>query len=245
MNPILIQYVNRAYARLLDFSTYHCRKQGLVGEEVDVLNEAFIDLLKKDETYLLKMLSKRGKNGYTELDYYILKLIRTYTMSETAPYKHKYRSRTPKDENRDLSRLDLIDNEYDDATNESTIKAKRAAVLRHIIDNLPIDELERNIACCVLISGETPKGYLSEMFGATSFKDECYVRSIATTVRYAIHIIAGRLSENKTFDFMRPGKDKPAIENKNIKKAEEIARKYLECLDFQQIDKLNNILKEI
>jgi hypothetical protein len=44
---------------------------------------------------------------------------------------------------------------------------------------------------------------------------------------------------------MRPGKDKPAIENKNIKKAEEIARKYLECLDSEQIDKLNNILKEI
>lgn len=153
-NKELESYINKAYNRFLDYSTYHCSMQGMQGEEVDVLNEVFIDILKKDEGYLLDLLSRK-KNGYTELDFFILDMIKTYTMSDTAPYRWKYRNKIQIDDNlKDLSRLDIADQEGEEVDNKIIIFNKMKKV-RDALDSLGLSERAYQIFVYKFFSGES------------------------------------------------------------------------------------------
>jgi hypothetical protein len=170
-NKELEKYITKAYARLLDYSTYHCSRQGLVGEEVDVLNEVMADLMKKEESYLLELMHRK-KNGYTELDFLILDMIKTYTMSDTAPYRHRYRNRIQVDDNvKDLSRLDLIDEEYQDVDHNAEI-LEQMRMVREIVAALELSEKAYRIFSWKFFEGEAfsewpgdeDKAYLYEVY---------------------------------------------------------------------------------
>lgn len=109
-------YITKRYERWLDYSKYHCAMQGMAGEEVDVLNEVMLSLLKKPEEQLLDLYNKKHEQ-YRELDYYVLRMIKMNATSDTAPYRHLYRP-IPKDDNVNYSHLeieDLADDEEDRA----------------------------------------------------------------------------------------------------------------------------------
>mgnify|MGYP000120361103 CR=1 FL=1 len=68
-------YITKRYERWLDYSLYHCGLAGIPDEATDVLNEVICSLLQKKNRLLDKLLETR-KNGYTELDFFVLKMIK-------------------------------------------------------------------------------------------------------------------------------------------------------------------------
>ena len=86
---------------------YHCGLAGIPDEATDVLNEVICSLLQKKNRLLDKLLETR-KNGYTELDFFVLKMIKLNASSPTSQYRSRYKP-LPADDNVDYTRLDIED----------------------------------------------------------------------------------------------------------------------------------------
>jgi len=106
MTPEINIYIEKRYSNWLDYSTYHCTHAGIADESIDVLNEVIVALLQKCDCRLLSLLnSKKGK--YTELDFYVLRMIKLNIYSGTSPYQSKYRPMPSA--NIDIRRLSIED----------------------------------------------------------------------------------------------------------------------------------------
>ena len=101
------KYISKRYERWLDYARYHCGLCGIVDESEDVLNEVVLSLLKKSETKLEQLFASK-KGQYTELDFYVLRMIKLNASSPTSPYQSKYKA-IPVDVNVDYSRLEIED----------------------------------------------------------------------------------------------------------------------------------------
>lgn len=108
MIPRTVQdYITARYCRWLDYAAYLFPASGADGEPRDLLNEVLLMLLEKDAATLLTLVSTR-KGIYTELDFFVLKMIKTNATSPTSPYRYRYRRPTI-DAEADFSRLELAD----------------------------------------------------------------------------------------------------------------------------------------
>lgn len=92
IRDILSDFIGARYERWLDFSRYHCSKNGLEGEEEDVLMKVIEDLWQKDFSKLYGLYKQKTKDG-TGLDFYVLKMLRIYIKMPKAPYRWKYHTR--------------------------------------------------------------------------------------------------------------------------------------------------------
>ena len=127
----LNKYIEKRYDRWLDYAKYHCSLAGMTDEAIDVLNEVMCMLLQKPLEHLSRLMeAKQGK--YTELDFYILQMIKLNVTSDTSPYRHKYKP-IPVDENVDWRRLNIID-EPDDSPDRTEYIRERMQDIRNIID---------------------------------------------------------------------------------------------------------------
>lgn len=133
MNIEIEKYINKRYARWNDYATYHCTQAGMPDECTDVLNEVLVSLLNKNEDDLLKLLNSK-KNQYTELDFYVLRMIKFNATSNTAPYRARYKP-LPVDRNVDYNQLDIIDEVTENDDNSAYIY-DRMTDLRELIDDL-------------------------------------------------------------------------------------------------------------
>lgn len=136
------KYIEQRYDRWLDYSTYHCSQARMSGEEVDVLNEVLYMLLQKDSTVLDGLLSRK-KGKYTELDFFILQMLKLNITSNTSPYRHRYKA-IPKDENADWQRLDLID-EKQDVSDKSDRILSMYNQARSVFDTLQLSDFARRV----------------------------------------------------------------------------------------------------
>lgn len=153
-NEVLGKYIKKRYERWLDYARYHCSLSSMGGEEIDVLNEVLAMLLEKPETYVLKLLeSKQGK--YTELDFYILQMIKLNVTSDTSPYRHKYKP-LPINDNVDWRKLNIVDNvEEDDEEDKSGYIFNRFQEVREIIEGLGLSEKAKRIFTWKFFAGES------------------------------------------------------------------------------------------
>lgn len=92
VTKILSEYFNERYERWLDFSRYHCSKNGLAGEEEDVLMKVIEDIWQKDHQMLYDLLNQKKSNG-TGIDFYILRILKIYITMPRSPYRWKYHTR--------------------------------------------------------------------------------------------------------------------------------------------------------
>lgn len=131
------EYITKRYQRWLDYATYHCTQAGMPDESVDVLNEVLLSLLQKPETQLLKLLEAK-KNQYTELDFYVLRMIKFNATSPTAPYLARYKP-MPVDKNVDFSLLDIEDTQTEEIDRAAYI-LDRMHEIRKVIEELGFSE---------------------------------------------------------------------------------------------------------
>lgn len=133
----LNKYIKKRYDRWLDYAKYHCSLAGMSSEAIDVLNEVMCMLLQKPLEHLSRLMeAKQGK--YTELDWYILQMIKLNVTSDTSPYRHKYKP-IPVDENVDWRRLNIID-EPDDSIDRTEYIRERMQDIRDMVDLLGLSE---------------------------------------------------------------------------------------------------------
>ena len=127
------KYIKNRYDRWLDYSNYHCGCAGISGESVDVLNEVLYSLLQKCDEVLDKLYNaKQGQ--YTELDFYVLRMIKLNATSPTSPYQSKYKS-IQTDDNVDYSLLEIEDY-CDEEVDRSGYILDRMHQIRDIIEEL-------------------------------------------------------------------------------------------------------------
>jgi len=136
-------YIAKRYDRWLDYALFHCSLAKIEEQANDVLNEVLLMLMtRNEESRLLDMLSRK-KNGYTELDFFILNMIKMNVFSPTSPYRYKNRP-IKKDGNVDFTRLDILDDEDSDIDRSGEILEKFNRV-RNLLDDLQLSSKAREI----------------------------------------------------------------------------------------------------
>lgn len=155
MIPQIVQdYITARYHRWLDYAAYLFPASGADGEPLDLLNEVLCMLLEKDTTMLLNLVSTR-KGIYTELDFFVLKMIRTNAFSPTSPYRCNYR-RPAIDTETDFSRMELIDKSADKSMEEFVGEScleydrneeilRRFTLVREVFEHLDLTKEERGV----------------------------------------------------------------------------------------------------
>lgn len=141
-SEVVNKYIEKRYDGWLDYAKYHCTLAGMDDEAIDVLNEVLYMLLQKNTERLDRMLAaKSGK--FTELDFYILQMIKLNITSVTSPYRHKYKP-IPKDSNVNWQRLDIVDTEDDEPDKSEELLALYDRV-REVFDGLGLSEYAKSI----------------------------------------------------------------------------------------------------
>lgn len=135
-------YIAKRYDRWLDYAKYYCNLVGIPDEANDVLNEVLCSLLAKNRTYLLGMLHSR-KNGHTELDFFVLKMIKLNVTSPTSPYQNKYKS-APADDNVDYTCLEVEDTAGEELDRSGEI-LEQMHLVRKTLDELDLSPLARRV----------------------------------------------------------------------------------------------------
>ena len=139
MDKEIEKYITKRYERWLDYSKFQCTRKGILDEAIDVLNEVLLSLLEKDESKLIEMY-RRKKSGYTELDFFILRMINLNVNSPTSPYQNKYKS-LPSDDNVDYACLELEDSQ-EDQIDSAGIILEKMHLIRFIFDRLELSQTE-------------------------------------------------------------------------------------------------------
>lgn len=135
-------YISKRYERWLDYASYHCTQAGIPDESHDVLNEVLCSLLQKDSHKLEFMLDAK-KNGYTELDFFVLRMIKLNATSNTSPYRNRYKS-IPSDNNVDYNCLDIEDVQEKDEDKSAHI-LERMHQVRDVFESLNLSLLARRV----------------------------------------------------------------------------------------------------
>lgn len=136
------KYISKRYERWLDYASYHCTQTGIPGEAHDVLNEVLCSLLQKDNEKL-ELLIKAKKNGYTELDFFVLRMIKLNATSETSPYRSKYKS-MPVDCNVDYSCLEIEDVQEEDI-DRNELLLQHFRLVREVLDGLGVSAFAKRV----------------------------------------------------------------------------------------------------
>lgn len=146
------QYATARYYRWLDYSNYHCSHAGIEDEATDVLNEVMLSLLEKDIDVLERLYSTR-QGQYTQLDFYVLQMVKLNVHSATSPYQSRYK---PLPVNRDVNyqRLQVIDESYNEIDKPGII-LKQMRLIRWVFMGLELTEFERSIFQFRFIDGNT------------------------------------------------------------------------------------------
>lgn len=135
-------YIEKRYGRWLEYTTYHCSRNGIKDEANDVLNEVLCSLLQKNEKFLNRLLDTK-KNGYTELDFFVLRMIKLNVTSSTSPYQSKYKA-IPADGNVDYTCLEIEDI-MEDQTDKSKIVLDEIHQVREAFESLDLSPLAKRI----------------------------------------------------------------------------------------------------
>lgn len=135
-------YVTKRYPRFLDYAKYHSSLAGLESEANDILNEVMASLFSKDFNYLVRLYTTK-RNNYTDLDFFVLQMVKLNCHSHTSPYQSKYK-RIPADPRVDFQRLNIID-DTDEEVDKAGIILKQIRLVRFVFERLDLTDFERKV----------------------------------------------------------------------------------------------------
>lgn len=146
-------YIKKRYNRWLDYAKYHCSLAGISDEATDILNEVLCMLLEKPKHTVLHLLNS-PHDKYTELDFYVLKMIKLNVTSPTSPYQHKYKP-IPQDDNVDWQHLNIVDEAEEDEEDKSSYIRNRIQEIRDTLSELNLSEKAVKIFTWKFFAGES------------------------------------------------------------------------------------------
>ncbi len=187
-------YAASRYYRWLDYAAYHTSLAKIPNEANDVLNEVIVQLFSKDFNKLIRLFSKR-RGLYTELDFYVLQMLKLNIYSPTSPYRYRYRN-LPLNTDVQLSKLE-IKIENDKEPDKAGTILKQVKLVRYVFERLELTELERAVFDYRFVQGRQ----LSQWPGD---EKHSLLYRIFSIVRDAIHQI---LYQNKLTNLKMIHKD--------------------------------------
>lgn len=132
-------YIKKRYNRWLDYAKYHCSLAEIPNEAADVLNEVLLMLLEKPRDIVIRLLNS-PRDKYTELDFYVLKMIKLNITSPTSPYQFKYKP-IPQDSHVNWQQLNVTEeDEGEEDEDKSSYVRRRFQEIRDILDELNFSE---------------------------------------------------------------------------------------------------------
>src|SRR4030042_1644523 len=96
----LNKYITIRYPRGHDYAQFHASLARIPDLTQDLLHVVLLSVLEKPQDKILD-LYHRKRDGYTELDYYVLKMIKLNCHSSTSPFRFRFFEHLPIDLNRD------------------------------------------------------------------------------------------------------------------------------------------------
>lgn len=100
------RYITKRYPRLLDYAKYHSELAKWSEEGVDVLHEAILSTLLLPEEKLLSLFNKKKRDqNLTELDFYLLRIIKLSCHSVNSPYYWRYHKGAVRDDNAETEKM--------------------------------------------------------------------------------------------------------------------------------------------
>src|SRR5690606_19525809 len=105
----------------------------------------------KPECKVVGLLKKKS-GQYTELDYFVLRMIKLNATSPTSPYRHKYKP-IPVDSNISYSQLEIEDQESDDHDAPGDI-VEKTRIVRNAFDSLPVSDFAKKVFTYRFFCGE-------------------------------------------------------------------------------------------
>lgn len=136
------KYIAKRYKNWLDSAIYRCKQAGIPDEAMDVLQEVLCSLLQKDDEMLTGLLN-RAKDGYTELDWFVIRMIELNATSPTSPYRQKTR-RKDIDDNTDFQRLEIEDVIEEDIDRPAQILSQ-VSLVRKAYESLELSSISKQI----------------------------------------------------------------------------------------------------
>lgn len=152
-------YITKRYDRWLDYAKYHCKQAKTPDDAIEILNEVLLSLLQKD-TEQLSGLLHREKDNYTELDWFVIRMINLNIKSPTSPFQRKT-SREHIDDNTDPCLLQIEDQTAD----QTDIPAKtlmQMTLVRDTLASLPVPDPEKQIFSFRFFCGEPYRNWPGE-----------------------------------------------------------------------------------
>lgn len=150
MTTTINLYLGKRYQGLLDYAVFHSSRAGIPDEAADILDEVLLSLLQMDELRLLEMLNSK-KCKYTELDFFILRMIKLNCYSETAPYRAKLKQIHSSSIN--LSRLSIEDVTEPENDTPGRILQQFEQV-REVFEDLHLSDQAKRIFTHYFINGD-------------------------------------------------------------------------------------------
>ena len=93
----LVLFFSKNYKHWLEYTIYHCKRksmqrrwESMQNEANDLLNEVLLGIWINNNPKFLEDLMKKKDKKATELDYFILRVIRDNIYLKTTPYNQKY-----------------------------------------------------------------------------------------------------------------------------------------------------------
>ena len=126
----------------MDYAKYQAHLAGIADQAGDILNTVLESLLKKDPEQINSLLQKK-KGPYTELDFFILRMIKLNAHSPTSPYRHQTRT-VPTDANIDPISIEREDALEDDPDRQADILEK-CHTAREILEEIDIPQRDKDI----------------------------------------------------------------------------------------------------
>lgn len=136
------EYISRAYSRWKDYASFQASQAGINDQGGDILNEVLLALLQKPTEQIEALLAKK-KGKYTQLDFFVLRMIKLNAHSPTSPYRHKTRN-VPIDLNIDPLLIEKEDIPTEESENDIVI-LENCRKAREVLDSLPIPAIDKEI----------------------------------------------------------------------------------------------------
>lgn len=144
------KYISERYCRWRDYAVYHATLAGTPDEADDILNEVILNLLEKDPDRMRNMLNRK-KDGYRELDFFVLRMIKLNAHSKTSPWRYKIRG-LPIDKNIDPWRIEIEDSSQEEPDMiEEKLNLWRKA--REVLEVLDVPDSDKNMFSWKVFAG--------------------------------------------------------------------------------------------
>lgn len=137
-------YISVRYKHWLEYSSFKCARQQMSEFAVELLDEVILNVLQKDDQYLMRLYQKKkivkGQN-LTELDFFILKAIDVNAYSPTAPFRHQNRP-IPTNREVKVERIKIVEYEYIETDTPAEL-LKQTKLVRYVFNGLNLTVFER------------------------------------------------------------------------------------------------------